>query len=223
MKKLRLLLLTAAAIMYTAVDAQTDGTFVFVDSEGNEVEDGSHINASTVEYIDDGMGGQTLIIPTGLSVKNTSSENCGVSLEIDVEKLDNGILQYCFPSSCNVISSTGTYAGSNGTMDAGQVKSFETEWIPVSYGECTASFKIKVMDVKFNDWGIPTYTFKAYGPTVKVTFAYSESSGINDAAADAGSEVVGYYTLGGLKTDAPHKGFNIVKYADGTSGKIFIK
>ena len=114
MKKLRLLLLTAAAIMYTAVDAQTDGTFVFVDSEGNEVEDGSHINASTVEYIDDGMGGQTLIIPTGLSVKNTSSENCGVSLEIDVEKLDNGILQYCFPSSCNVISSTGTYAGSNG-------------------------------------------------------------------------------------------------------------
>lgn len=223
MKKLRFLLLVAVAIMYSAADAQTDGTLVFVDSEGKEVVDGSHINVSEVEYIDDGMGGQSLIIPTGLSVKNTTSESCGVSLEIEVEKIDNGLLQYCFPSNCNVISSTGTFSGSNGSMTAGQVKDFETEWIPSAYGECTATFKIKVMDITFNSWGIPSYSFKAYGPSVKVTFTYDESSGINEITSDKKSEIVGYYSISGYRTDVPQKGFNIVKYADGTSGKIFIK
>lgn len=223
MKKLRFLLLAAVVLMYSVADAQTDRTFVFVDGEGNEVADGSHINASEIGYIDDGMGGRTLIIASGLSVKNTTSESCGVSLEINVEKIDNGNLQCCFPSNCKKIYSTGVSTGSNGTLDEDQVKDFETEWIPSAYGECTATFKIKVMDITFNSWGIPSYSFKAYGPSVKVTFTYAESSGINEITSDKKSEIVGYYSISGLRTDVPQKGFNIVKYADGTSGKIFIK
>lgn len=223
MKKLRFLLLAAVALMYSAADAQTDGTFVFVDSEGNELADGAHINASEVEYLDDGMGGQALIIPSGLSVKNTTSESCGVSLEINVEKMDNGMLQCCFPSSCKQLASVGVSTGSNGSLSADQVKDFETEWIPAAYGECTATFKIKVMDMTLNNWGIPTYTYRADGPSVKVTFTYAESSGINEIVGDKKSEVVGYYSISGYRTDAPQKGFNIVKYADGKCDKIFIK
>lgn len=224
MRKFRLLLLAMASLMCTAVSAQTDETLVFMDSNGNVLEDGSEIRVNASELLDDGMGGNYVIIPSGLSVKNTSSETCGVGLDVNIEKIDNGQLQFCFPSNCNTASSAGNYNGSSNSMNAGQVKDFATEWIPTAYGECTALFKLKIMDVEYNDWNLPTYSFKAYGPSVKVTFVYDETStGINGTLGDKKPEVSGYYTIEGFKTDKLHKGLNIVKYKDGSSDKVFIK
>ena len=54
---------------------------------------------------------------------------------------------------------------------------------------------------------------------VRVTAAGTSGVGVN-RAGDAGSRVVGYYTLGGLRLSAPQKGVSIVRYADGTSRKV---
>ncbi|MCD8281814.1 MAG: hypothetical protein LUC22_01005 [Prevotella sp.] len=52
----------------------------------------------------------------------------------------------------------------------------------------------------------------------------TEVSGIEALTADAqGKEVSGYYTIDGQQINAPAKGVNIVKHADGTSKKVFVK
>ena len=42
-------------------------------------------------------------------------------------------------------------------------------------------------------------------------------------AADTGKEIVGYFNAAGTQIESLQPGINIVKYADGTSRKIFVK
>ncbi len=49
-----------------------------------------------------------------------------------------------------------------------------------------------------------------------------EATGINSINPDE-NEIVGYYTVGGQKVNAPQKGVNIVRYADGTTKKVLVK
>ena len=44
-----------------------------------------------------------------------------------------------------------------------------------------------------------------------------------DEVAEAAEGAVEYYSVNGVKFDAPQKGINIVKYADGTTKKVFIQ
>lgn len=227
MKK-SLLLFVAAMLVGGAANAQTDNTLQFVDASGNVVEDGATVNGE-VEYIDAGAYGGYYQVNSGLYVKNNSSEPVGASAEVDVTRMDNGSLSCCFPSQCDAIYDVGSIETKAGTMNSGELKPFETEWIPsdaTSYGQCIATFRLILREGSVNDWGLPVAgDVIAQGPSVTVNFVFDEeSAGIAGVETVENNEPVGYYTLDGQKLSAPRKGtVNIVKYANGKTSKIVVK
>ena len=57
-------------------------------------------------------------------------------------------------------------------------------------------------------------------------FFFMEEKSFEDAIVDVKADDVeetGYYDLQGRKQSAPQKGFNIIRYSDGTSKKVFVK
>lgn len=78
------------------------------------------------------------------------------------------------------------------------------------------------------------YTFRAfvhcasgytYGP--EMTFTTEEESGIYDIIVEdkaiESAEILGYWNINGVRFDSPQKGFNIIRYSDGTVRKLIIK
>ncbi len=49
------------------------------------------------------------------------------------------------------------------------------------------------------------------------------ATGIEDTLADEAKEVEGYYNAAGVRSVAPTRGINIIKYKDGSSKKVYIK
>lgn len=222
MKIRNILLIVAASLFATAASAQVDKTIEFVDAEGNVVPDGSTITVTDVET--DPFTGEPYQIISGLYVRNNSSEEVGAKVEVNVSRLDNGSLPCCFPSLCSTITSVGTTETEPGTMEGSKSQDFQTEWVFGGYGTCTATFRLKLMDVEYNSWGIPTkFTDKADGPSVTVNFVYSDPTGIDKVGITETSEITGIYTIGGQKAEKLQKGINIVKYSNGKSAKIIVK
>ncbi len=219
MKSIKLLVLAVTAFLGTTAYAQTDNSFQFVDKDGNVIENGSTITVTNPE--DDGMG--SIALHTGLWVKNTTDKNLGANVEITLSQIDNGALSCCFPSSCAQIKKTGTYETQKGELLADSQNNFQTEWYPAEYGTCTATFVLKVYDVTYNKYGLPTYTYTADGPSVTVNFVYSNSTGINATEAAKDQTITEIYTLDGQKTNKLQKGINIVKYSNGKSAKITVQ
>lgn len=223
MKSVKLLILAVATLLGTTAYAQTDNTLQFVDKDGNVVENGSTITVS--KATDDGMGNP--MIETGLFVQNTTDKSVGASVKFTISKMDNGGLSCCFPSQCTQQTELGTYETQPGEMFSNP-QNFITEWIPKdaqSYGTCTATFTLKVYDIVYNNYGIPTdYTYIADGPSVTVNFVYdSTSTGIDAIETAKAQTITEIYTLDGRKTNKLQKGINIVKYANGKSAKITVQ
>ena len=89
-----------------------------------------------------------------------------------------GSFQCCLGGSCKMYDAGGTYTTDNEPLEAGKVKSILTEWNCMStetfeyeHGECTCIMEFYVNGQKGN-----TYTVK---------YAYTESTGIEQAAAKA--------------------------------------
>ncbi len=218
MKKITLLFATAMA--FTAITANADDideTLQFAYSDGAVISNGSEITVNAA--IEDEYTGEVQL-PSGLYILNTTDETAGVGLDLTISRLDNGALSCCFPGSCSSQTSTITDSDNGkGNMSAGELKNFQTEYIPVAYGTCTATFRIRVHEAGKLTAG----DFVAYGPTITVNFVYNElSAGITSAAA-GDDEITGYYNLSGEKLSAPQKGVNIVKYADGKTIKKTVK
>ncbi len=213
--------------MYVCMaNAQVDNTLQFVDENGNIVSDGSTIEGK-LEYVDDGFQ-QYYQISTGLYVKNNADTDTGVGVDYTINSIGSGTLNCCFPSNCVPRNKVGDYQTENGFLTANETRSFQTEWIPEQgyYGTCSATFKLKVMNMKEEEiFGAPivTYEFKAYGPSVTVNFTYNENStGIADITEND-KKISAYYTLDGKEIKEPQKGINIVKYANGKTTKVVVK
>lgn len=159
MKKLFTLFVFSLLSMLYAV-AQDSSTFQFVDKSGNAVADGTSLTVS--ELTEDEIMGN--FITTGLSVKNTSGANASVRITYQIETLDNGRFQICFPSSCITKTTTGSFETNKGDMAAGDVRDLQCEWFPEAYGNCKVTLAMEVL----NALG----TKVANGPAVQVTFAY---------------------------------------------------
>lgn len=221
----RLISLFVASMIYICMaNAQVDNTLQFVDENGNIVNDGSTIEGK-LEYFDDGFQ-QYYQVSTGLYVKNNANTDTGAGVDITISSIDNGIVNCCFPSNCMSLSKAGEYQTGNHYLTANEIKAFATEWIPQDYGTCSATFKLKVMNMKEEEiFGAPivTYEFKAYGPSVTVNFTYDENStGIADITEND-KKISAYYTLDGKEIKEPQKGINIVKYANGKTTKVVVK
>ncbi len=75
-----------------------------------------------------------------------------------------------------------------------------------------------------------TYTYRAFATTERLgttygddfTFTTDVATGINGISLDS-ENVVGIYSVGGQKIEAPQKGVNIIRYTDGTVKKIYVK
>ena len=81
-------------------------SLVFVDKQGNVIEDGATI------YLDDAVNDKIRIgwkkIDSGLSIRNIGTEDLNAMLEAEVAELkDRANFQVCYPGECNYLERTG--------------------------------------------------------------------------------------------------------------------
>ncbi len=219
MRKFGLALTMAAALScMTAMADDVDGTFQFVDEEGNVIEDGSTVTINGMilavdEYDDDHFD-------SGIYVLNTTGERMGIGLDLTISQID-GSLSCCFPGSCTAQDGVvSEYDNGKSIMEANENRSLHTDYYPNAYGTCTAVMRLRVHEAGVLNAG----DFKAYGPSITINFVYDENSaGIDGVRAASDSEAVGYYTLDGKRLESPRQGVNIVRYADGTTAKKVVR
>ena len=184
MKKLFTLFLFTLLSTLCAV-AQDSSTFQFVDKGGNTVANGTSLTVS--ELTEDEIMGN--FISTGLSVKNTSDSKASVRISYQIETLDNGLFQICFPSNCYTKTTTGSFVTTKGEMTAGEVRDLQCEWSPVAYGTCKVTLAIEVLGAEG--------TKVADGPAVQVTFVYADPTHVDAFTTEA--TVSECYTLQGRR------------------------
>ena len=221
----RVFISAIAALLCIGASAQSDlTTFQVVDKDGNVVADGA-----TLEFSETEGSGSDLMIPTGLSVKNTTGTDQGVGIDINLSELDNGEFSCCFPANCTNVRQTGEYKDFNaaGIMEAGETKEILTEWIPQTYGKCTATLQFKVYSVvekEFFGVKVPEAgDFKAYAQKITVNFEYKDPAGINDLSSDNNAKVVSRYNTNGTRVSSDFKGLAIEKLSNGKTIKRIIK
>lgn len=221
----RVFISAIAALLCIGASAQSDlTTFQVVDKDGNVVADGATLELSEIENM-----GSYIQIPTGLSVKNTTGTDQAIGIDINLSKIDNGNFSCCFPSSCTDVSKAGEYEDYNapGILEAGETKEILTEWIPQTYGKCTATLQFKVYSVVEKElFGVKipeAGDFKAYAQKITVNFEYKDPAGINDLSSDNNAKVVSRYNANGTRVSSDFKGLAIEKLSNGKTIKRIIK
>lgn len=221
----RVFISAIAALLCIGASAQSDlTTFQVVDKNGNAVADGATLEFSETEVLNG-----ALQIPTGLSVKNTTGTDQAIGIDINLSKIDNGNFSCCFPSSCTDVSKAGEYKDYNapGILEAGETKEILTEWIPQTYGKCTATLQFKVYTIVEKElFGIKipeAGDFKAYAQKITVNFEYKDPAGINDLSSDNNAKVVSRYNANGTRVSSDFKGLAIEKLSNGKTIKRIIK
>lgn len=228
MKKIKFLAMTAAVVLgVAAANAQdngtVDGTFVFLDADGNEVTDGSTVTFYVVtEETVPGVPifGTTTEAKFDLYVKNTTGEDAAVAARIITERISNGGVQFCFPNKCQSGDLPADYTSDCRILVAGKSLSLNSEWLPVegSYGDALFTIQLLLVDRIDND----NFTVKAYGPKITVHCIYADPTGIAGLEADKNATETARYDAGGRKLEAPQKGLNIIKLADGKTRKVVV-
>ena len=223
----RVFISAIAALLCIGASAQSDlTTFQVVDKDGNVVADGA-----TLEFSETEGSGSDLMIPTGLSVKNTTGTDQGVGIDINLSRLDNGEFSCCFPANCANAKETGEYIDFNAAaiLEANETRPILTEWIPQKYGKCTATLQFKVYNIvekeipgigiKIPEQG----DLKAYAQKITVNFEYKDPAGINDLSSDNNAKVVSRYNANGTRVSSDFKGLAIEKLSNGKTIKRIIK
>ena len=189
--------------------AQDSNTFQFVDKDGNGIEDGATVNATTVTYDDFGM----VVIPSGISVKNISTDDAGIRIRYTIETLDNGNLQICFPINCITKTTTGNFVTESDLLGAGQTRDMQTEWCPTAYGNCKVTYQIELMTQ--TQVFPPKFEFKGKSSEITVVYNYADPSGIKSVDSTEATTVIDRYTSDGRRLTTPQSGLNIVRLKNG--------
>ena len=170
MKKIFTILLFGLALLAWPVQAQEiDERFVFMDEEGMIIENGATVIRNVVEQYDE----ESEVIYSGISVMNLAgSADDYIKMHYTIERIDNGIYQICFPSTCNMKTEAGVYATDQGTLMS-DVQDLNSEWFPVADGECIVTLTIEILSRQ--GFFPPIYVHEAYGPTITVRFVKSDN------------------------------------------------
>lgn len=199
-------------------------SFSFVDENGNVIENGATLTmdkVGTTQSFDYGPNGEFIIVEKsivplgGVYVKNTSSQKKDCKIYYNVTTLPAGTsFAACCAGNCSTVTSEGTMEKDakevepNGTVDI----SSQTEWVPgEAAGTCVVKLSIK---------GEGSLTTDS---EITVNFVYSGSTSVNGIHNDVNNEVVARYSIDGQLLNAPQKGINILKYADGRTEKVIVK
>ena len=120
-------------------------------------------------------------------------------------------------------SSEGTAKSGLGRMKRGYKDGIREELIEDNYKFRLFEHKIDIDESKQLK-GISVKKLRGGTPTLlAVSMKSSETTGIMNITTESNSTIVGIYTIDGLRLTAPVKGINIIKYADGTFKKVYIK
>ena len=205
----------ALLLMMGAMSAwsQTENIFRFVDKDGKEVPDGTELTITETEEMDDGFGGVSTIMPSGLYVENTTGEEASLRIHCQLQTLDNGLFQICFPTTCISKEAVETFDTPSGPLSSGEIKTLQTEWLPDTYGRCTAVYQVEVMKLISM---IPLkYESLGMGPSVTVEYVYTDPAHIEEMHGDEANEPEACYNLNGIKRNALQRGLNIVRMKNG--------
>lgn len=227
----RVFISAIAALLCIGASAQSDlATFQVVDKNGNVVADGA-----TLEFSETEGSGSDLMIPTGLSIKNTTGTDQAIGIDIKLSTMDNGEFSCCFPDNCKRINEVGEYIDFNapGILEADETRPILTEWIPEKekYGKCTATLQFKTYNIieveeKYGNQIVKVTKpgeFKAYAQKITVNFEYKDPAGINDLSSDNNAKVVSRYNANGTRVSSDFKGLAIEKLSNGKTIKRIIK
>ena len=200
-----------------SLNAQNLSTIVFVDKDGHLVADGSTITVNTAVENDFGE----MVLLSGLYVKNLTSDNVALRVHFNVQTLDNGLFQICFPVSCITKSVTGVFETGSDIMSAGEQRDLQTEWTPQAYGKCIVTYQIELM--KQLPGFPPQFEPQEMGPQVTVVYDYVDPAGINSTLTESQVAVSAVYSADGRQLDTPQHGLNIVRLSDGRVVKTYMR
>lgn len=212
------------ALLFSCV-AMNAQNFIFVDGDGNTIENGATLTMDQIAYKEDFVfnpdGSYEIIkvpmIPlSGVYIKNNSAESqsCKVTYNVtyNVTALPNGSFAACCAGNCSNLESEGTIE-KNANADAGKTIdiSTDTEWVPVAAGTTTVKISAQGSKSMLPD------------SEITINFIYDGTASVDGIQNNADNKVVARYSINGQLLDAPQKGVNILKYADGRIEKVVVK
>lgn len=208
------------ALLFSCV-AMNAQNFIFVDGEGNTIENGATLTMDQVSYKEDFVFNpdgsyeiiQVPMIPlSGVYIKNNSSESQSCKVTYNVTALPNGTFAACCAGKCSNLDSEGTIE-KNANADAGKTIDISTytEWVPVAAGTTTVKISAQGSKSMLPD------------SEITINFIYDGTASIDGIQNNADNKVVARYSINGQLLDAPQKGINILKYADGRIEKVIVK
>lgn len=208
------------ALLFSCV-AMNAQNFIFVDGEGNTIENGATLTMDQVSYKEDFVfnpdGHYEIIqVPmislSGVYIKNNSAESQSCKVTYNVTALPNGSFAACCAGNCSNLDSEGTIE-KNANADAGKTIdiSTDTEWVPVAAGTTTVKISAQGSKSMLPD------------SEITINFIYDGTASIDGLQNNADNKVVARYSINGQLLDAPQKGINILKYADGRIEKVIVK
>lgn len=204
------------ALLFSCV-AMNAQNFIFVDGEGNTIENGATLTMDQVSYKEDFVFSYEIIqVPmislSGVYIKNNSAESQSCKVTYNVTALPNGSFAACCAGNCSNLDSEGTIE-KNANADAGKTIdiSTDTEWVPVAAGTTTVKISAQGSKSMLPD------------SEITINFIYDGTASIDGIQNNADNKVVARYSINGQLLDAPQKGINILKYADGRIEKVIVK
>lgn len=208
------------ALLFSCV-AMNAQNFIFVDGDGNTIENGATLTMDQVSYKEDFVfnpdGSYEIIqVPkislSGVYIKNNSAESQSCKVTYNVTALPNGSFAACCAGKCSNLDSEGTIE-KNANADAGKTIdiSTDTEWVPVAAGTTTVKISAQGSKSMLPD------------SEITINFIYDGTASIDGIQNNADNKVVARYSINGQLLDAPQKGINILKYSDGRIEKVIVK
>lgn len=208
------------ALLFSCV-AMNAQNFIFVDGDGNTIENGATLTMDQVSYKEDFVfnpdgSHEKIQVPmislSGVYIKNNSAESQSCKVTYNVTALPNGSFAACRAGNCSNLDSEGTIE-KNANADAGKTIdiSTDTEWVPVAAGTTTVKISAQGSKSMLPD------------SEITINFIYDGTASIDGIQNNADNKVVARYSINGQLLDAPQKGINILKYADGRIEKVIVK
>lgn len=208
------------ALLFSCV-AMNAQNFIFVDGDGNTIENGATLTMDQVSYKEDFVFNpdssyEKIQVPmislSGVYIKNNSAESQSCKVTYNVTALPNGSFAACCAGNCSNLDSEGTIE-KNANADAGKTIdiSTDTEWVPVAAGTTTVKISAQGSKSMLPD------------SEITINFIYDGTASIDGIQNNADNKVVARYSINGQLLDAPQKGINILKYADGRIEKVIVK
>lgn len=208
------------ALLFSCV-AMNAQNFIFVDGDGNTIENGATLTMDQVSYKEDFVFNpdssyEIIQVPmislSGVYIKNNSAESQSCKVTYNVTALPNGSFAACCAGNCSNLDSEGTIE-KNANADAGKTIdiSTDTEWVPVAAGTTTVKISAQGSKSMLPD------------SEITINFIYDGTASIDGIQNNADNKVVARYSINGQLLDTPQKGINILKYADGRIEKVIVK